>query len=152
MLAGFCLSCSNSGVYIYHADCFYCHLSSLCTQSRARHKHFSTYRREDVGSTKEKNHLRVSVLLSPRLKIQPIITLEGSVAHTFQRGGKNKVTVQVASGSTMVQDSRDITVKGESGGGRPRGRLPTKKVWTPSLCSALRVLQVAAVVLLSRPG
>lgn len=56
-------------------------------------------------------------LLSPFLKIQPIITLEGSVSHTFQRGGKNKVTVQVASGSTIVQDSRDITVKGELGGG-----------------------------------
>lgn len=27
------------------------------------------------------------------------------------------MTVQVASGSTIVQDSRDITVKGELGGG-----------------------------------
>ncbi|XP_075894513.1 VPS10 domain-containing receptor SorCS3 [Nelusetta ayraudi] len=42
---------------------------------------------------------------------EPIITLEGSVSHTFQRAGKNKVTVQVASGGAIVQDSRDITVK-----------------------------------------
>lgn len=51
----------------------------------------------------------------PVFEIQPIITLEGSVSHTFQRAGKNKVTVQVASGGAIVQDSRDITVKGELG-------------------------------------
>ncbi len=33
----------------------------------------------------------------------------------FQREGKNKVTVQVASGSTIMQDSKVITVKGEWG-------------------------------------
>lgn len=46
-------------------------------------------------------------------EIQPIITLEGSVSHTFHRLGKNKVTVQVACGSTVMQDSNVITVKGE---------------------------------------
>ncbi|KAM4591003.1 VPS10 domain-containing receptor SorCS3 [Odontesthes bonariensis] len=42
---------------------------------------------------------------------EPIITLEGSVSHTFHREGKNKVTVQVACGGTVMQDSKVITVK-----------------------------------------
>ncbi|XP_034464332.1 VPS10 domain-containing receptor SorCS3 [Hippoglossus hippoglossus] len=42
---------------------------------------------------------------------EPIITLEGSISYTFQREGINKVTVQVASGSTVMQDSKVITVK-----------------------------------------
>uniref|UniRef100_A0A672JCL5 Sortilin related VPS10 domain containing receptor 3b n=1 Tax=Salarias fasciatus TaxID=181472 RepID=A0A672JCL5_SALFA len=42
---------------------------------------------------------------------EPIVTLEGSISHTFQKVGRNKVTVQVASGSTVMQDSKDITVK-----------------------------------------
>uniref|UniRef100_A0A3P8SJK5 Sortilin related VPS10 domain containing receptor 3b n=1 Tax=Amphiprion percula TaxID=161767 RepID=A0A3P8SJK5_AMPPE len=42
---------------------------------------------------------------------EPIITLEGSISYTFQKEGKNKVTVQVASGSTVMQDSKVITVK-----------------------------------------
>lgn len=48
-------------------------------------------------------------------EIQPIITLEGSISYTFHKEGKNKVTVQVASGSTVMQDSKVITVKGEWG-------------------------------------
>ncbi|XP_019715789.1 VPS10 domain-containing receptor SorCS3-like [Hippocampus comes] len=42
---------------------------------------------------------------------QPIVTLDGSISYTFQKEGTNKVTVQVASGSAVMQDSRDITVK-----------------------------------------
>ncbi|XP_037535849.1 VPS10 domain-containing receptor SorCS3 [Nematolebias whitei] len=42
---------------------------------------------------------------------EPIITLEGSISHMFHREGKNKVTVQVACGSTVLQDSKVITVK-----------------------------------------
>uniref|UniRef100_A0A665XCD1 Sortilin related VPS10 domain containing receptor 3b n=1 Tax=Echeneis naucrates TaxID=173247 RepID=A0A665XCD1_ECHNA len=42
---------------------------------------------------------------------EPIITLEGSISYTFHKEGKNKVTVQVASGSTVMQDSKIITVK-----------------------------------------
>uniref|UniRef100_A0AAX7SEW5 PKD domain-containing protein n=1 Tax=Astatotilapia calliptera TaxID=8154 RepID=A0AAX7SEW5_ASTCA len=42
---------------------------------------------------------------------EPIITLEGSISHTFQSEGKSKVTVQVASGSTVMQDSKVTTVK-----------------------------------------
>uniref|UniRef100_A0A671VJ16 Sortilin related VPS10 domain containing receptor 3b n=1 Tax=Sparus aurata TaxID=8175 RepID=A0A671VJ16_SPAAU len=42
---------------------------------------------------------------------EPIITLEGSISYTFLTEGKNKVTVQVASGSTIMQDSKVITVK-----------------------------------------
>ncbi|KAK2824400.1 hypothetical protein Q5P01_021575 [Channa striata] len=42
---------------------------------------------------------------------EPIITLEGSISYTFLREGKNKVTVQVASGGTVIQDSKVITVK-----------------------------------------
>lgn len=46
-------------------------------------------------------------------EMQPFITLEGSISYTFHREGKNKVTVQVASGGTVIQDSKVITVKGE---------------------------------------
>ncbi|XP_038126140.1 VPS10 domain-containing receptor SorCS3-like [Cyprinodon tularosa] len=42
---------------------------------------------------------------------EPIITLEGSISHMFLREGKNKVTVQVACGSTVLEDSKVITVK-----------------------------------------
>lgn len=49
----------------------------------------------------------------PPFEIQPVITLEGSVSYTFQREGINKVTVQVASGGTIMQDAKVITVKGE---------------------------------------
>ncbi|XP_077586040.1 VPS10 domain-containing receptor SorCS3-like [Stigmatopora nigra] len=42
---------------------------------------------------------------------EPIITLDATISYTFQKEGTNKVTVQVASGSTVMQDSRDITVK-----------------------------------------
>ncbi|XP_051935354.1 VPS10 domain-containing receptor SorCS3 isoform X1 [Hippocampus zosterae] len=42
---------------------------------------------------------------------EPIVTLDGSISYTFQKEGTNKVTVQVASGSAVMQDSRDITVK-----------------------------------------
>ncbi|KAF7220419.1 VPS10 domain-containing receptor SorCS3 [Nothobranchius furzeri] len=42
---------------------------------------------------------------------EPIITLEGSISHMFHREGKNKVTVQVACGSIVMQDSKVITVK-----------------------------------------
>ncbi|XP_077469354.1 VPS10 domain-containing receptor SorCS3-like [Stigmatopora argus] len=42
---------------------------------------------------------------------EPIITLDASISYTFQKEGTNKVTVQVASGSAVMQDSRDITVK-----------------------------------------
>ncbi|TNM99316.1 hypothetical protein fugu_012349 [Takifugu bimaculatus] len=42
---------------------------------------------------------------------EPIITLEGSMSYTFQREGINKVTVQVASGGTIMQDAKVITVK-----------------------------------------
>lgn len=42
---------------------------------------------------------------------EPLITLEGSISHTFQRAGRNKVTVQVALGSSVMQDSQVITVK-----------------------------------------
>ncbi|XP_077437651.1 VPS10 domain-containing receptor SorCS3 isoform X1 [Vanacampus margaritifer] len=42
---------------------------------------------------------------------EPIITLDGSISYTFQKEGANKVTVQVACGGTVMQDSRDITVK-----------------------------------------
>ncbi|KAM4607452.1 VPS10 domain-containing receptor SorCS3-like [Polymixia lowei] len=41
----------------------------------------------------------------------PIITLEGSISFTFPREGVNKVTVQVASMSAVIQDSKVITVK-----------------------------------------
>lgn len=56
--------------------------------------------------------LRISLLFPP-FEIQPIITLEGSISYTFQREGINKVTVQVASGGTIMQDAKVITVKGE---------------------------------------
>lgn len=42
---------------------------------------------------------------------EPLITLGGSISYTFQRVGRNKVTVQVASGGNVMQDSQIITVK-----------------------------------------
>ncbi|KAM6956470.1 VPS10 domain-containing receptor SorCS3 [Aplochiton taeniatus] len=42
---------------------------------------------------------------------EPIITLEGSISYVFQREGVNKVTVQVSSGSTILQDTKTIAVK-----------------------------------------
>ncbi|XP_014888347.1 VPS10 domain-containing receptor SorCS3 isoform X1 [Poecilia latipinna] len=42
---------------------------------------------------------------------EPIITLEGSISHMFLREGENKVTVQVACGSSVLEDSKVITVK-----------------------------------------
>lgn len=47
------------------------------------------------------------------LEMQPVITLEGSISYTFHREGQNKVTVQVASGGTVLQDSKVVTVKGK---------------------------------------
>uniref|UniRef100_A0AAV2JPK1 PKD domain-containing protein n=1 Tax=Knipowitschia caucasica TaxID=637954 RepID=A0AAV2JPK1_KNICA len=42
---------------------------------------------------------------------EPLITLEGSISYVFQRAAQSKVTVQVASGSDVMQDSKVITVK-----------------------------------------
>uniref|UniRef100_A0A8C1UDI4 Sortilin related VPS10 domain containing receptor 3b n=1 Tax=Cyprinus carpio TaxID=7962 RepID=A0A8C1UDI4_CYPCA len=42
---------------------------------------------------------------------EPLITLEGSVSHTFTQEGPNSVTVQVSAGGTVLQDVKIITVK-----------------------------------------
>ncbi|XP_041866105.1 VPS10 domain-containing receptor SorCS3 [Melanotaenia boesemani] len=42
---------------------------------------------------------------------EPIITLDGSISHTFHNEGNNKVTVQVACGGTVMQDAKVIIVK-----------------------------------------
>ncbi|XP_072318867.1 VPS10 domain-containing receptor SorCS1 [Eucyclogobius newberryi] len=41
---------------------------------------------------------------------QPLITLEGSVACTFSQEGANTVTVQVSTGSSIMQDRKNIAV------------------------------------------
>ncbi|XP_048046802.1 LOW QUALITY PROTEIN: VPS10 domain-containing receptor SorCS3 [Megalobrama amblycephala] len=42
---------------------------------------------------------------------EPLITLEGSVSHTFTREGLNSVTVQVSAGGTVLQDVKIIAVR-----------------------------------------
>ncbi|XP_035255451.1 VPS10 domain-containing receptor SorCS3-like isoform X1 [Anguilla anguilla] len=42
---------------------------------------------------------------------EPIITLEGSIPYTFANEGVNTVTVQVSSGNTILQDTKQITVQ-----------------------------------------
>ncbi|TRZ00724.1 hypothetical protein DNTS_007164 [Danionella cerebrum] len=44
-------------------------------------------------------------------RTEPLITLQGSVSHTFAREGPNSVTVQVSAGGTVLQDVKIITVK-----------------------------------------
>ncbi|KAI4888270.1 hypothetical protein NFI96_013855 [Prochilodus magdalenae] len=41
---------------------------------------------------------------------EPLITLEGSVSHTFVQEGRHMVVVQVSAGSSVLQDSETITV------------------------------------------
>ncbi|KAG9268232.1 VPS10 domain-containing receptor SorCS3-like [Astyanax mexicanus] len=41
---------------------------------------------------------------------EPLITLEGSVSHTFEQEGRHLVVVQVSAGSLVLQDSETITV------------------------------------------
>ncbi|XP_035258745.1 VPS10 domain-containing receptor SorCS3 isoform X1 [Anguilla anguilla] len=42
---------------------------------------------------------------------EPVITLDGSIAHTFQAEGTTSVTVQVSSGDTILQDTKTIAVQ-----------------------------------------
>ncbi|XP_016319429.1 VPS10 domain-containing receptor SorCS3-like [Sinocyclocheilus anshuiensis] len=44
-------------------------------------------------------------------RTEPLITLEGSISHTYTREGPNSVTVQVSAGGTVLQDVKIITVK-----------------------------------------
>ncbi|XP_076834933.1 VPS10 domain-containing receptor SorCS3 isoform X2 [Brachyhypopomus gauderio] len=46
-----------------------------------------------------------------RNSTEPLITLGGSLSHTFLEEGTTLVMVQVSAGSTVLQDSRTITVK-----------------------------------------
>uniref|UniRef100_A0A3B4D1V1 PKD domain-containing protein n=1 Tax=Pygocentrus nattereri TaxID=42514 RepID=A0A3B4D1V1_PYGNA len=41
---------------------------------------------------------------------EPLITLEGTVSHTFVQEGRHLVVVQVSAGSSVLQDSETITV------------------------------------------
>ncbi|XP_063064698.1 VPS10 domain-containing receptor SorCS3-like [Engraulis encrasicolus] len=42
---------------------------------------------------------------------EPIITLDGSISHTFTRGGMNTVAVQVSSANSILQDTKTIVVQ-----------------------------------------
>ncbi|KAK7929836.1 hypothetical protein WMY93_006231 [Mugilogobius chulae] len=42
---------------------------------------------------------------------EPVISLDGSISHTFSSEGMHSVTVQVSAGSTILQDTRTIAVK-----------------------------------------
>lgn len=92
-------------IFIYHVDCAHCSPPHY-TVCQGQHVHKFLYLAE------RKKGFSVQFSVFP-FEMQPIITLEGSISHTFQKEGKNKVTVQVASGSTVMQDSKAITVKGE---------------------------------------
>ncbi|KAL2092743.1 hypothetical protein ACEWY4_012541 [Coilia grayii] len=42
---------------------------------------------------------------------EPIITLDGSISHTFTREGRHTVTVQVSSANSILQDTKTIAVQ-----------------------------------------
>ncbi|XP_017289385.1 VPS10 domain-containing receptor SorCS3 [Kryptolebias marmoratus] len=42
---------------------------------------------------------------------EPVITLDGSISHTFTSEGMHTITVQVSAGSTILQDTKTIAVK-----------------------------------------
>uniref|UniRef100_A0A8C6TN56 Sortilin related VPS10 domain containing receptor 3 n=1 Tax=Neogobius melanostomus TaxID=47308 RepID=A0A8C6TN56_9GOBI len=42
---------------------------------------------------------------------EPVISLDGSISHTFSSEGMHSVTVQVAAGNSILQDTRTIAVK-----------------------------------------
>uniref|UniRef100_A0A669DPF9 Sortilin related VPS10 domain containing receptor 3 n=1 Tax=Oreochromis niloticus TaxID=8128 RepID=A0A669DPF9_ORENI len=42
---------------------------------------------------------------------EPVITLDGSISHTFQSEGMHTITVQVAASNTILQDTKTIAVK-----------------------------------------
>lgn len=44
---------------------------------------------------------------------QPIITLDGSISHTFTSEGMHTVAVQVSSANSILQDTKTIAVQGE---------------------------------------
>uniref|UniRef100_A0A7N6B717 PKD domain-containing protein n=1 Tax=Anabas testudineus TaxID=64144 RepID=A0A7N6B717_ANATE len=45
------------------------------------------------------------------LCLQPVITLDGSISHTFTSEGMHIITVQVAAANTILQDTKTIAVK-----------------------------------------
>lgn len=47
------------------------------------------------------------------LLLQPVITLDGSISHTFPNDGMHTITVQVAAANTILQDTKTIAVKGQ---------------------------------------
>lgn len=47
------------------------------------------------------------------LRLQPVISLDGSISHTFPNEGMHTITVQVAAANTILQDSKTIAVKGQ---------------------------------------
>lgn len=47
------------------------------------------------------------------LHFQPVITLDGSISHTFSSDGMHTITVQVAAANTILQDTKTIAVKGQ---------------------------------------
>ncbi|KAA0711032.1 VPS10 domain-containing receptor [Triplophysa tibetana] len=50
-------------------------------------------------------------LLLGWIRIGPLITLRGSVSHTFTQEGSHSITVQVSAGGVVLQDVKTITVK-----------------------------------------
>ncbi|KAF7216643.1 VPS10 domain-containing receptor SorCS3 isoform X1 [Nothobranchius furzeri] len=42
---------------------------------------------------------------------EPVITLDGSISHTFTSEGVHTITVQVSAGSSILQDTRSLVVK-----------------------------------------
>ena len=52
-------------------------------------------------------------IISYILHLQPVITLDGSISHTFSSDGMHTITVQVAAANTILQDTKTIAVKGQ---------------------------------------
>lgn len=65
-------------------------------------------------------NIKVGNLTSLRTKwiflffFKPLITLDSSISFTFLAEGTNTITVQVAAGNALIQDTKDIAVHGKS--------------------------------------
>ncbi|KAJ8789499.1 hypothetical protein J1605_022026 [Eschrichtius robustus] len=58
----------------------------------------------------ERVHLRVPFVAIRNKEVNPLITLDSSISFTFLAEGTNTITVQVAAGNALIQDTKDIAV------------------------------------------
>uniref|UniRef100_A0A8C5R636 Sortilin related VPS10 domain containing receptor 1 n=1 Tax=Leptobrachium leishanense TaxID=445787 RepID=A0A8C5R636_9ANUR len=72
---------------------------------------FVTSKNKELNATFTQLQCRDNVTLFLLLVIlQPLVTLDGSISFTFAAEGMNSITVQVAAGNTILQDTKTIAV------------------------------------------